>query len=177
MDADAVAELIAMGASAAANCDTCLRYHSKQAKKLGVSADDMASAVRIGLMVKQVPHQRLLAMAERQGLQVAEDEEAGGCCAPTSGCCAGDEEDGGSRCCGWNRRGPAQHKPTKETPGMDKQNEAKPKKRSLWALLKESMDKASSGCGPGCGCHVEKQGDGKQQKGGPGDSGDGKEQA
>jgi hypothetical protein len=60
---------------------------------------------------------------------------------------------------------------------MDKQNEAKPKKRSLWALLKESMDKASSGCGPGCGCHVEKQGDGKQQKGGPGDSGDGKEQA
>lgn len=39
---------------------------------------------------------------------------------------------------------------------MDKQNEAQPKKRSLWALLRESMDKASSGCGPGCGCHVEK---------------------
>jgi len=100
MDAEAVAELIAIGASAAANCDTCLRYHCKQAKRLGVSADDMASAVRIGLMVKQVPHDRLLAMAERQGLQIAEDEEARGCCDPASGCCAGDEEDSESKCCG-----------------------------------------------------------------------------
>lgn len=40
---------------------------------------------------------------------------------------------------------------------MDKQNDVRPKKKSLWALLKESMDKASSGCGPGCGCHVEKK--------------------
>ena len=39
---------------------------------------------------------------------------------------------------------------------MTNQSDAKPKKKSLWALLKESMDKASSGCGPGCGCHVEK---------------------
>ncbi|MHB8994695.1 MAG: hypothetical protein ACYC63_05535 [Armatimonadota bacterium] len=39
---------------------------------------------------------------------------------------------------------------------MDKQNGLKPKKKSIWTLLKESMDKASSGCGPGCGCHVEK---------------------
>jgi len=38
---------------------------------------------------------------------------------------------------------------------MHKQNAATPKKKNLWALLKESMDKASSGCGPGCGCHVE----------------------
>lgn len=39
---------------------------------------------------------------------------------------------------------------------MANQSDIKPKKKSLWALLKESMDKASSGCGPGCGCHVEK---------------------
>jgi hypothetical protein len=39
---------------------------------------------------------------------------------------------------------------------MEQQKAMKPKKKSLWALLKESMDKASSGCGPGCGCHVEK---------------------
>ena len=58
---------------------------------------------------------------------------------------------------------------------MDKQNEARPKKKSLWALLKESMDKASSGCGPGCGCHVEKRGDGHQQRSTPGNSGSGKE--
>jgi len=40
---------------------------------------------------------------------------------------------------------------------MTNHSDMKPKKKSLWALLKESMDKASSGCGPGCGCHVEKK--------------------
>ncbi len=45
---------------------------------------------------------------------------------------------------------------------MSNQNEAKPKKKGLWALLKESMDKASSGCGPGCSCHVEKPKQDKQ---------------
>lgn len=30
-------------------------------------------------------------------------------------------------------------------------------KKGLFAVLKESMSKSSSGCGPGCGCHVEKQ--------------------
>lgn len=39
---------------------------------------------------------------------------------------------------------------------MNKPSEAQPKKKSFWALLKESMNKASSGCGPGCGCHVQK---------------------
>ena len=60
---------------------------------------------------------------------------------------------------------------------MEKQNEAKSGKKSLWAMLKESMNKASSGCGPGCGCHVEKRSDDKQQKDKPGNSGNGKEQA
>ena len=59
---------------------------------------------------------------------------------------------------------------------MDKQNEAKPKKKSLWTLLKESMDKASSGCGPGCGCHAEKPRKEYQRKSNPDDSGnDGKQ--
>lgn len=104
MDAEAVAELIAIGASAAANCDTCLRYHCKQAKKLGVGADDMASAVRIGLMVKQVPHERLLAMAQRQGLLMGEeedgDEQGTSCCDPAIGCCAGTEDEDAGSCCG-----------------------------------------------------------------------------
>ena len=56
---------------------------------------------------------------------------------------------------------------------MNTPSEVKPKKKSLWALLKESMDKASSGCGPGCGCHVEKRGDGPLQKEAPATSGSG----
>jgi hypothetical protein len=37
---------------------------------------------------------------------------------------------------------------------MDKKTEEKTKKKSFFALLKESMIKTSEGCGPGCGCHV-----------------------
>ena len=46
---------------------------------------------------------------------------------------------------------------------MEEKTETKPKK-SLWSLLKESMDKASGGCGPSCGCHVEKPDDKKSQQ-------------
>jgi len=60
---------------------------------------------------------------------------------------------------------------------MEKQNEAKSGKKSLWAILKESMSKASSGCGPGCGCHAEKQSDANPPKGKPASSGIAKEQA
>ncbi len=40
---------------------------------------------------------------------------------------------------------------------MDKPTEAKPKKKGLLALLKESLTKTSAGCGPGCGCHAEEE--------------------
>lgn len=39
---------------------------------------------------------------------------------------------------------------------MQEKVEGKPGKKSLWAMIKESMTKTSSGCGPGCGCHSEK---------------------
>jgi hypothetical protein len=38
---------------------------------------------------------------------------------------------------------------------MEKKEEVKSEKKSLWGLLKKSMTKTSSGCGPGCGCHSE----------------------
>lgn len=61
---------------------------------------------------------------------------------------------------------------------MDKRNDAaKPKKKSLWALLKESMDKASSGCGPGCGCHARKPHQTDQQGSTPADTADDGRQA
>jgi hypothetical protein len=54
---------------------------------------------------------------------------------------------------------------------MEKKNEVKSGKKSLWAMLKESMTKASSGCGPGCGCHVEERIDDNRQKDKPVNSG------
>ena len=38
----AVAELVAIGAAIAANCEPCFKYHCAKAKKLGVSKDDIA---------------------------------------------------------------------------------------------------------------------------------------
>ncbi|MBS0631226.1 MAG: arsenite efflux transporter metallochaperone ArsD [Verrucomicrobia bacterium] len=53
---------------------------------------------------------------------------------------------------------------TEGGPIMEKKNsEVKSGKKGLWTILKESMNKASSGCGPGCGCHVENQ-DSKNQR-------------
>ena len=40
---------------------------------------------------------------------------------------------------------------------MDKTNDAKPKKKGFFSVLKESMTKTSEGCGPGCGCHAENE--------------------
>jgi hypothetical protein len=40
---------------------------------------------------------------------------------------------------------------------MDKTKDAQPKKKGLFALLKESMVKTSEGCGPGCGCHATEE--------------------
>ncbi len=51
---------------------------------------------------------------------------------------------------------------------MEKENgEVKTGKKGFWAILKESMNKASSGCGPGCGCHLEDQTSTNQQKDAP----------
>jgi hypothetical protein len=60
---------------------------------------------------------------------------------------------------------------------MEKKNEGKSGKKGLWAIIKESMNKASSGCGPGCGCHVDEKGKANQQKDSPGTSGNDKGQA
>lgn len=91
----AVAELIAIGAAIASNCEPCLRYHVREAEKLGVSVDDMAGAVALACRVKDAPHQSILRLATRL-IPVAAAEE-------NSGCCGGDDDDasaGGSRCCG-----------------------------------------------------------------------------
>ena len=61
----AVAELVAMGAAIAANCDPCLRHHAREAETLGVSAEDMARAVELAAKVKDAPHRNILKLAAR----------------------------------------------------------------------------------------------------------------
>jgi AhpD family alkylhydroperoxidase len=62
---EAVAELVAIGAAIAANCEPCFKYHYQQAKKLGVSREDMRRAVKTAQTVKDTPAQAMLQLAHR----------------------------------------------------------------------------------------------------------------
>jgi AhpD family alkylhydroperoxidase len=46
-------ELVAMGASAAANCHPCMDYHLSKCDELGIDRDEVTSAVQVGLMVNR----------------------------------------------------------------------------------------------------------------------------
>jgi AhpD family alkylhydroperoxidase len=62
---EAVAELVAIGAAVAANCEPCFRAHYDKARKLGVSREDMMRAVTTARSVKEVPAKSVLGLAER----------------------------------------------------------------------------------------------------------------
>ncbi len=44
-------ELVAMGAAAAANCHPCMDHHLAKCDSLGISREEVAEAVKVGLMV------------------------------------------------------------------------------------------------------------------------------
>jgi AhpD family alkylhydroperoxidase len=52
---DQVAELVAIGAAIASNCEPCFTYHYDLARKLGVSDADMLRAVELAQKVKETP--------------------------------------------------------------------------------------------------------------------------
>lgn len=81
----AVAELVAIGAAIGANCEPCFKYHYNEARKLGVSKEDMAQAVALADKVKRAPAQNMLTLADKilgtnLSQQIAE--------APDSACCS-----------------------------------------------------------------------------------------
>jgi AhpD family alkylhydroperoxidase len=61
----AVAELVAIGAAIAANCEPCLRYHAAEAAKLGVSASDLGRTMELAAKVKDAPHRNILRLAAK----------------------------------------------------------------------------------------------------------------
>lgn len=61
----AVAELVAIGAAIAANCEPCLRYHTGEAGKLKVSVGDIVRAVELAAKVKDAPHRNIMRLAAR----------------------------------------------------------------------------------------------------------------
>jgi len=90
---DAVAELVAIGAAIASNCEPCFKFHFDKARKLGVTQEDMWSAVSIGRTVKDAPARAVLALAERY----LRRDESGAVLQMVTG--EGDAPSSGGRCC------------------------------------------------------------------------------
>jgi arsenite methyltransferase len=84
----AVAELVAIGAAIASNCEACFKYHYGQAQKLGVSKEDMAAAVNMAQKVKESPARAVLDLANRflGGSTSAEESKSTRCGGKT--CCS-----------------------------------------------------------------------------------------
>ena len=61
----AVEELVAIGAAIACNCERCFKYHYLQARKEGVTHEDIAQAVAIAQKVKDSPARAILELAQR----------------------------------------------------------------------------------------------------------------
>lgn len=79
-----VAELVAIGAAIASNCEPCFKYHYDQARKLGVSDLDMRYAVDLAQKVKDTPARAMLNLAERYLGSATADTKAA-----ASSCCVG----------------------------------------------------------------------------------------
>lgn len=88
---DEVRELVAIGASIAANCEPCLKYHVIEAGKMGISVDDMRMAVNMALAVKESPAKSIRNLSEKF---LGEHESADCGC----GCTSGSKPSGG-KCC------------------------------------------------------------------------------
>jgi AhpD family alkylhydroperoxidase len=77
------AEFVAIGAAIGANCEPCLRFHVREAMKLGISAMDIAKAIATAAQVKDTPARNILKLAERLTQPGGEQNDSP---APTS-CC------------------------------------------------------------------------------------------
>ena len=90
---DAVKELVAIGAAIGSNCEMCFKHHYNEARKLGVSKDDMRLAVEMAQAVKDTPARSIVALADRH---LSEPQIL-----PTATpCCGGSEPaPSGGKCC------------------------------------------------------------------------------
>jgi AhpD family alkylhydroperoxidase len=93
----AVAELVAIGAAVAANCEPCLKYHFSQARQQGATKKDIALAVAMAEAVKAAPTKAIHELAEKLAGPTSSAQEAG---APSEGTCCGNKtKTSGPSCC------------------------------------------------------------------------------
>ena len=77
-------ELIALGASIAAQCEPCLKHHVAKARELGLGEEDIQQAIEIGRMVKLAATS---AFREYEKQAIAQAQAGESCCEKGSRCC------------------------------------------------------------------------------------------
>lgn len=53
-------ELVALGASVAGRCQPCFRHHLAKARELGIEAEDIQEAIKLGARISEVGGQRMV---------------------------------------------------------------------------------------------------------------------
>lgn len=79
-------ELIALGASVSANCQSCVEYHVGKAAEYGVNREEVAQAIEVGRMVRRGAAGKIDKLADtlvrrEQAPAVAAGSEGCGCVA------------------------------------------------------------------------------------------------
>lgn len=80
-------KLVALGASAAVNCRPCLEHHMTEARRLGLTEEDIAAAIEVGMGVNQGAARQtqqfvksLLGQGEAAVLTAPAGQGGGRCC-------------------------------------------------------------------------------------------------
>ncbi len=81
-----IRELIALGASVAANCVSCLEYHLAKARDAGAGPGEIAEAIETGRLVREGAARKLDRVAARPVGDVPVTAASGdcGCSAPSA---------------------------------------------------------------------------------------------
>lgn len=58
-------EIVAIGAAMGSNCIPCIEYHIPEARKAGLSDEEIREAVALADKVRQVPARKVLEAADR----------------------------------------------------------------------------------------------------------------
>lgn len=82
-----IKELIAIGASFAAHCQSCLEYHVKEAESSGASSEEIKMAISIGKAVEKGASKKIDDFVkEIVGSEVKPQNDI--CCVDDSACCS-----------------------------------------------------------------------------------------
>lgn len=81
---DAVKELVAIGAAIGSNCEMCFKHHYNEARKLGVSKEDMRLAVEMAEAVKASPARSISELTDKYLREPAAQAASPCCCGPSS---------------------------------------------------------------------------------------------